>query len=95
MTLSRAAAMVVILAVVSTASYGQTVSGTVTGTVADPAGATVAGARVQLKNELTNQSREFVADSNGNFLVAPEAHRGPYEYSVPGAAKDFMPQYEA
>jgi hypothetical protein len=27
--------------------------------------------------------------------VAPQAYRGPYEYSVPGAAKDFVPQYEA
>ena len=32
---------------------------------------------------------------HGNFPVAPEAHRGPYEYSVPGAAKDFVPQHEA
>ena len=32
---------------------------------------------------------------HGNFLVAPEAYRGPYEYSVPGAAKDYTPQYEA
>ena len=32
---------------------------------------------------------------HGNFLVAPEAYRGPYEYSVPGAAKDFVPQFEA
>src|SRR3954465_7186094 len=32
---------------------------------------------------------------HGNFLTAPEAFRGPYEYSVPGAAKDFVPQYEA
>src|SRR6187200_3382410 len=32
---------------------------------------------------------------HGNFLVAPEAYRGPYEYSVPGAAKDFVPQHEA
>jgi len=32
---------------------------------------------------------------HGNFVVAPEAHRGPYEYSVPGAAKDFQPQHEA
>ena len=32
---------------------------------------------------------------HGNFLAAPQAHRGPYEYSVPGAAKDFTPQYEA
>ena len=32
---------------------------------------------------------------HGNFLVAPEAFRGPYDYSVPGAAKDFVPQCEA
>jgi cytochrome c oxidase subunit 1 len=32
---------------------------------------------------------------HGNFRTAPEAHRGPYEYSVPGAAKDFHPQFEA
>jgi cytochrome c oxidase subunit 1 len=32
---------------------------------------------------------------HGNFLEAPQAYRGPYEYSVPGAAKDFVPQFEA
>jgi len=32
---------------------------------------------------------------HGNFLEVPQAYRGPYEYSVPGAAKDFVPQYEA
>jgi cytochrome c oxidase subunit 1 len=32
---------------------------------------------------------------HGNFAKPPEAHRGPYEYSVPGAAKDFTPQNEA
>ena len=32
---------------------------------------------------------------HGNFAVAPEVFRGPYEYSVPGAAKDFVPQHEA
>jgi cytochrome c oxidase subunit 1 len=32
---------------------------------------------------------------HGNFAVVPQAYRGPYEYSVPGAAKDFTPQYEA
>src|SRR6187401_958425 len=32
---------------------------------------------------------------HGNFLGTPAAYRGPYEYSVPGAAKDFWPQYEA
>lgn len=29
---------------------------------------------------------------HGNFPEIPVVYRGPYEYSVPGAAKDFMPQ---
>ena len=29
---------------------------------------------------------------HGNFAVEPEAHRGPYDYSVPGAKTDFTPQ---
>ncbi len=32
---------------------------------------------------------------HGNFAHAPTVHRGPYEYSVPGAAKDFTPQNQA
>jgi cytochrome c oxidase subunit 1 len=31
---------------------------------------------------------------HGNFLTEPIAYRGPYEYSVPGAARDFSPQFE-
>ena len=31
---------------------------------------------------------------HGNFLTEPIAYRGPYEYSVPGADKDFTPQFE-
>jgi cytochrome c oxidase subunit 1 len=30
-----------------------------------------------------------------NFPTTPTVHRGPYEYSVPGAASDFTPQTEA
>jgi cytochrome c oxidase subunit 1 len=29
---------------------------------------------------------------HGNFLKEPMAHRGPYEYSVPGSKTDFIPQ---
>jgi cytochrome c oxidase subunit 1 len=32
---------------------------------------------------------------HGNFTAVPEAHRGPYEYSVPGRPTDFLPQHEA
>jgi cytochrome c oxidase subunit 1 len=31
---------------------------------------------------------------HGNFLKIPEVFRGPYEYSVPGAKRDFLPQNE-
>jgi cytochrome c oxidase subunit 1 len=29
---------------------------------------------------------------HGNFVIAPVAYRDPYEYSVPGASKDYIPQ---
>jgi cytochrome c oxidase subunit 1 len=29
---------------------------------------------------------------HGNFTTPPEVHRGPYEYSVPGASSDFVMQ---
>jgi cytochrome c oxidase subunit 1 len=32
---------------------------------------------------------------HGNFLTDPVVYRAPYEYSVPGAAKDFTPQFES
>jgi cytochrome c oxidase subunit I len=31
---------------------------------------------------------------HGNFVTEPIVYRGPYEYSVPGAVKDFSPQFE-
>ena len=31
---------------------------------------------------------------HGNFEIVPTVYRGPYEYSVPGADKDFTPQNE-
>jgi cytochrome c oxidase subunit 1 len=39
---------------------------------------------------------EWVAPSpppHGNFATPPSAHRGPYDYSVPGAASDCTPQW--
>lgn len=31
---------------------------------------------------------------HGNFVHEPACYRGPYEYSVPNAKKDFSPQFE-
>jgi cytochrome c oxidase subunit 1 len=32
---------------------------------------------------------------HGNFKQAPDVHRGPYEYSVPGQAEDYSPQNQS
>jgi cytochrome c oxidase subunit I len=32
---------------------------------------------------------------HGNFPTPPHVHRGPYEYSVPGAKTDFLPQNQS
>jgi cytochrome c oxidase subunit I len=31
---------------------------------------------------------------HGNFAVQPQVYGGPYDYSVPGAEKDYSPQWE-
>jgi cytochrome c oxidase subunit I len=49
------------------------------------------------KNPWDATTLEWSAPSppgHGNFLTEPVVYRGPYEYSVPGAAKDFTPQFE-
>ena len=50
------------------------------------------------KNPWEATTLEWSAPSppgHGNFLTEPIVYRGPYEYSVPGAVKDFSPQFEA
>jgi len=49
------------------------------------------------ENPWDSTTLEWAAPSppgHGNFLTEPVVYRGPYEYSVPGAAKDFTPQFE-
>jgi cytochrome c oxidase subunit 1 len=49
------------------------------------------------KNPWEATTLEWAAPSppgHGNFLTEPIVYRGPYEYSVPGATKDFTPQFE-
>jgi cytochrome c oxidase subunit I len=49
------------------------------------------------KNPWESTTLEWSAPSppgHGNFVTEPVVYRGPYEYSVPGSAKDFTPQFE-
>jgi cytochrome c oxidase subunit 1 len=32
--------------------------------------------------------------AHGNFVEIPTVHRGPYDYSLPGASQDFTPQHQ-
>jgi len=55
------------------------------------------GKRVENDNPWQATTVEWSAPSppgHGNFAIAPVVYRGPYEYSVPGAPKDFSPQFE-
>jgi len=56
------------------------------------------GKKVENDNPWQATTLEWSAPSppgHGNFLAEPVVYRGPYEYSVPGAARDFTPQFEA
>ncbi len=55
------------------------------------------GKKVTNDNPWEATTLEWAAPSppgHGNFLHPVEIYRGPYEYSVPGAAKDYSPQFE-
>ena len=55
------------------------------------------GKKVENDNPWQATTLEWSAPSppgHGNFLAEPAVYRGPYEYSVPGAARDFTPQFE-
>src|SRR5579864_2720179 len=49
-------------------AYAQSVTGQVSGTVVDPAGAIVPGALVQLTHDLSQTVRVFNTESNGEFI---------------------------
>ncbi len=59
----------------------QTVSGTITGTVVDPSGNVVVGARVTLVSERTGEQRESLTTDNGTFTF-PALPAGTYTVKV-------------
>jgi hypothetical protein len=59
-------------------------SGTILGTVTDPTGAVVAGARVTALNELTGFSRVATADAEGSYLLPLLPVSDSYRITVEG-----------
>jgi hypothetical protein len=85
-SLSIAVALLVLMFAV--ASWGQTTVGTgsISGTVSDPAGAVVSGARVIITNTGTGQSLNLTANPSGAYTSGP---LDPGTYKVQVSAKGF------
>lgn len=77
----RIAVLATVALLFSLASYGQTVTGSVSGIVADPTGAVVAGAKVTLTNEQTALAREQDTGTSGDFNFT-EIVPGTYDVNV-------------
>jgi Carboxypeptidase regulatory-like domain/TonB dependent receptor-like, beta-barrel len=69
-------------------SYAQSDRGTITGTVADPAGAVIASATIQVKNSETGVAYPTATTATGNYTLA-QLPPGSYEMTVtaPGFKK--------
>src|SRR4051812_7751557 len=59
----------------------QTFRGTILGSVTDPNGAVVAGAKITARNTSTGLERSTTTDDAGNYTL-PELPIGPYEVRV-------------
>jgi hypothetical protein len=79
---------VTLLCLIATAMYSQTTSGSMSGTVTDPNGAVIPGAKVVATHEPTNRDYETVATAAGMY-VFPTLPAGPYTLTVtqPGFKK--------
>src|SRR5712692_3797957 len=65
----------------SVAVFAQSDRGTTTGTIADPAGAVVAGAKVEARNVDTGTPYEVASTGTGNYTLS-QLPAGTYEVSI-------------
>src|SRR5712692_10152220 len=78
-----AVSALVILAVTIAASpaYAQVSGATLSGTITDPSGASIAGAKVSVANKATGVTRDVTADAAG-FYSAPNLLPGVYDVTA-------------
>jgi hypothetical protein len=78
----------VCLALFSAAAFAQSDRGTITGAVADPAGAVIAAAMIEVKNAETGVVYQTATTATGNYTIA-QLPTGTYEMTVtaPGFKK--------
>src|SRR5713226_5139174 len=65
------------LLLLAAACLAQTVTGNMSGTVLDPGGLAIPGAKVTLKNEQTGETRELISSDSGDFVFTA-VPPGPY-----------------
>jgi hypothetical protein len=63
-------------------AHAQSVTGQISGTVTDPAGALIGGATVQLTNDLTKQIRTLVTGSTSGSFIFTDLVPGNYSVQV-------------
>ncbi len=77
-------AFLLVAVILPVACFGQTETGQISGTVKDPTGAVVAGAKVTIKSVNTGLTRDAVTNSSGLY-VAPSLKPDTYEVTVEAA----------
>ena len=75
------AAVLACLAIFSAAAFAQNITGALTGTVVDPAGAVVPSAQVVLTNQQTQAKQTTTSNDSGIFLF-PSLLPGTYTVEV-------------
>ncbi len=87
--------LLALLCVIATAVYSQTTSGSMSGTVSDPNGAVIPGAKVVATHEPTKRDYETVTTAAGLY-VFPTLPAGPYTVTVtqPGFKKNVQTNIE-
>src|SRR4051794_20257328 len=78
---SKLAALLTLVLLLAAPAFSQTDRGTITGTVTDPAGAAVAGAKVTATDITTNEIRETTTTGEGNYTL-PQLKADPYKVTV-------------
>jgi hypothetical protein len=77
---TRLAQMAAALVLAGTIAFGQSANGTITGTIADPGGAVVAGAMIEVKNTDTGVVSRGGTSNTGNYVLSVPS--GTYEITV-------------
>src|SRR5450755_4430641 len=76
-----------LLVLLASFSFGQQLTGTLTGTTFDQSGAVVPSAKVTMKNEASGDVRDTVSNSSGNFAITAVQ---PGSYTISVAATGFQ-----